>query len=55
MEGTVLIRDHVVFIFRVERLVVWWHVHVVVGQLIPAEVFEEICDAAGGQVDVRAR
>jgi hypothetical protein len=48
----VLIRNYIVFIFWVDRLVVRRHVNVVVGQLVLAEVFEEISVPGPVEVDV---
>jgi hypothetical protein len=48
----VLIRDYIVLIFRIQRLVVGWHVDFIVGELVFAEVFEEVCIAATREMDV---
>lgn len=42
----------VVFVLRVDGLVVRRHVDVVVRELVAAEVFEEVGDAAAGEVHV---
>lgn len=51
---TVLVGDHVVFIFGINRLVVRRNVDVVVRKLVVTEVFEQVRDAPGRQVDVRS-
>jgi hypothetical protein len=38
-----LVRDYVVFVFGVERLVVRWDIDLVIWELVLAEVFEEVC------------
>lgn len=45
-------RGTIVFVFGIDGLVVWRDVHVVVGELVAAEVFEEVGDATAGEVDV---
>jgi hypothetical protein len=47
-----LIRDHIVFILGIDRLMVRRNVDIVVGELVAAEVIEEVCKATGGEVDV---
>ena len=47
-----LVRDYIVFVFGVDGLVVWRHVYFVVGELIFAEVFEEVRVAGSVEVDV---
>lgn len=42
----------VVFVFGIDGLVVRRDVHVVVGELVAAEIFKEVGDAAAGEVDI---
>ena len=49
-----LVGDHVVLILGVDGLVVGGNVDVVVGELVATEVFEQVGDAAGREVDVGA-
>ena len=47
-----LIRDHVVLIFRIDWLVMRRYVDVVVRKLIAAEVFKQVGETARGEVNV---
>ena len=47
-----LVWYYIILIFWVDRLVVWRDVDFVVGELVFAEVFEEVCVAGAREVDV---
>jgi hypothetical protein len=50
-----LIRHDIVFVFRVDGLVNRWNVDLVIGELVLAEVLEEVCVAGAVHVDERER
>lgn len=47
-----LIRHYVVLILGVNRLVMWWHIDIVIWQFIFAKVFEEVCISSSIKVDI---
>lgn len=47
-----LIWHYVVFIFWIDRLVMGWHINLVIWQLVFAEVFQEICIARTVEVNI---
>lgn len=49
-----LVRDHVIFVLGIDRLVVRRDVDVVVRKLVATEVVKEVGEATRGKVDVRA-
>lgn len=51
-ESTMLIRDHVVFVFRIDWLVVRGNVDIIVWEFIATEVFKEVGETTGGKVNV---
>jgi hypothetical protein len=51
----VLIRHHIVFIFRIQWLVMGRNVNLIVGELVFAEILKEVSGPGGVEVDVRVR
>jgi hypothetical protein len=47
-----LIGYHIVLVFGIDGLVVRWHVDLVIGELVFAEVFEEVRVAGSVEVNV---
>lgn len=47
-----LIGHYIVLILWVDGLVLWWHVDLVVWQLVFAEILEKVCIARGVKVHV---
>jgi len=47
-----LIRNYIILIFWVQRLVLRRYVDFIIWELVFAEVFEKICMAGSGEVDV---
>jgi len=51
-EGSMLLRDNIVFIIGIQWLMLRWHVDLFMWQMCAVEVFQKICMVAAMQVDV---